>query len=384
MLFPIVGYFIWTGDPRLFSLGSISIKWNAVLLILGFLICRQILFYIFSQEKKPLNEASKLSIYLVLSALISSRLGYLIFYEPKSLWQKALTIVFPFEFEPAFNILSPDEFSVHGAVIGILVFLFLYKRKNRLHQNYLQVLDRVTIPAAVSGIFLLASSFLHSDTIGKQTSSSSGTVFIQPVVNGLLKVPCCIMRSPDGLNPLERVIVKKDSPASKSNMRHQPVILYLFFKPGPSEQLVNEFLVGDVKTYLYDMSRFVLEPGTQPLQYRIFLDTNGQYIARVKTLGIVRYPVQIFEAVTLLILAGFLFWWFVKFKTRLQPGRLFGIFMLVYWTARFLFQYLKESDSASLAGVGIQISSFLNILFMVIGLIALIISLRKIPAVLAR
>jgi phosphatidylglycerol---prolipoprotein diacylglyceryl transferase len=259
--------------------------------------------------------------------------------------------------------------------------LLLHKGKNRLHQNYFQLLDRITPACAVAAIFLLIGSFASSKIIGRPTDSFVGTVFIQPVVTGLSKVPCCIMRSPDGNNPLEKIIVKKDPVRLKAKTSHRSLIFYLFFKPGLSEQLVNEFLVGDVKAYFYDMSKFMHEPGTEPLRYRIFLDANGQYIARVITLGISRYPVQLFDAFALLIISALLFWRRFRNERRAAAaGKDFGIFMMCFWSAQIMLQFLKEPEKSWL-GTDMNTVVVLDILFILTGAIVLFKSVRNVPAV---
>ncbi|MEX2233963.1 MAG: prolipoprotein diacylglyceryl transferase family protein [Cyclobacteriaceae bacterium] len=368
MYFRIFSYFIWTGDSQLFSFAAFSLKWNAILLILGFLVCRQLLFYIYQKEKGSLNEVAWLSVYVVVVTLIASRLGHELIYEPERVAANFPSIFLPFEFDPDFHLLGRGKFSIHGAAIGILFFLWLYGRRNK-EQDYLQRLDRVSIAAALSGVFILIGSFLSSDLTGKPTASSTGVIFIKPVLNGLLKVPCCIMRSPDGKNPLENIDVKKDPASLKTEKHQKSIVLYLFFKPGPSEQLVNEFLIGDVKTYLYDMAQFVHEPGTEPLHYRIFIERNNQYTARITTKGIARYPVQLFEAISCAALFLFLFSYWRRHKIDTKSGRLFGYFMILFWSLQLAFGFMKEKQASVEIG--------LNILLVLAGITILVVSGRK-------
>ena len=368
MQFPIPNYFIWTGDSQLSSLGSFSIRWNAILLVMGFLICRQILFYIYSKEMKPLNEVARLSVYLVLAGLLGARLGHELFYELKAAGANFPSILLPFEFKPDFHVLDRDEFSVQGATLGMLLFLWVYGRNSK-HQNYLQLFDRLSIVAALSGVFILMGSFLSSEISGKPTHSSFGGVFIKPVLNGLSKLPCCIMRSPEGRNPLESVTATKDTASADGASNQKSVILYLFFRPGASEQLVNEFLIGDVKTYLYDMNQVVYEPGTEPLRYRIFLERDGKYVGRIQTKAISRYPVQLFEAIACAVLFILLFWLWARHKVNTPPGKLFACFMILFWSLHFAFGFLKENQGTVEAG--------LDILFVLAGITTLVLSRRK-------
>lgn len=367
---PIAGYFIWRGSPEIFSFGGFTLWWSAVLFVLAFLISRQILLFLYKKEHKPLSAVSCLCIYLVLAALAGARLGYLIFYEPGAIFSKAQTIIFPFEFEPDFHLLDTGEFSVHGAALGILLFLWIYSRKNPFQQKYFQLLDRVAIASVLCGVFLLLASFVRPEIKGKPTASVAGAISISPVLRGLMKVPCCVMRSPGGKNPLERVEVRKDPAPPKDENIQKSLILYLFFKAGASERLVNEFLIGDVKIFLYEMSLHVHEPGDQPLQYRIFLQKDGSYIARIQTKGISRYPVRIFEAASCLFIFILLWWHRSEMK---HAGRLFGLFMILFWSQNSAYGFLMETHHP------VQIA--LNIGFVLMGVIALVLSYRQFHAV---
>ncbi|HEX8038814.1 MAG TPA: prolipoprotein diacylglyceryl transferase family protein, partial [Chryseosolibacter sp.] len=339
---PVISYFIWNWNPEIFSLGGLTFRWSALLLVLAFLAGRQVLLNFYKNEPATLKQIANLPVFLVVVALIGARLGHLLIFEPAALIAKAHTIIFPFALKPDFHFLGRNEFSLHGGVVAILIFLFLYRGRKLGRQNYLQLLDRVSLAAAAIGVFVFVGSFLNSEIVGKQTRSVTGTVLMAPVAKGLMKVPCCIMRTPDGENPLEKVEVKGDPGASRSNSGHMPVILNLFFKQGASQQLAGEFLIGDVKTYLYDMSLFVYEPGTQPLHYSVLTEKNGTYRARISTLGVARHPVQVFEAVVCLAL--FVYFFRYRDKPGVPPGRIFGLVMVLFWTFEFIFGFIKEGQ----------------------------------------
>ena len=367
----MMNYILWNGNSELFSIGAFTLRWNALLLILAYLISRQILFYIYKKENKPSIDVTTLTAYLIISTLIGARFGHVVFYQPELIWKNPLEIFFPFEFQQGFHFTATQGFSIYGAAIGILIGLWLYSRKNKPGQNYFQVLDRITMLASVTGFLLLTGSFLNSDIIGKPTDSKAGTVFIKPVSRGLLKQPCCVMRTPNGKNPLEKVIAKKGDDILENNEGHPYILLYLFFKPGVSEQLVKEFLIGDVKSYLFDMATYVDEPGTEPLHYTIIVEKDGNYVGRVITRGIPRYPVQLYEAITSLMLFIFLWWSWSKQKTNTPPARLFGYFMTLFWSLHLVFGFMKEKQ--------VPVETGLNILFILTGIIALLYSYRKIP-----
>ena len=369
-------YILWNANPELFSFGQFTLRWNGLLLILAFLISRQILIYIYKKEGKPSRDVEILATYLIIASVLGARLGHVIFYRP-DLWSKPLAIFFPFEFKPAFHFVGMTGFSSHGAALGILLGVWVYSRRKKPGQNYLPVLDRISILVAFTCIPILIGSFLNSEIPGKPTNSASGTVITSPVTKGLMNLPCCIMRNPNGKNPLDLVSARKDNRPTTGVVGHQSIILYLFFKQGTTRETVDEFIIGDVKTYLYDISDFVYEPGTEPIHFTNFQEISGEFVVRIQTIGIARYPVQLFESLSCFILFLFLFWYWYKHKTNLPSGRIFGLFMTLFWSLRFASEYLNEYHLSVAKGIGLSREQILCTPMIMIGIGALILSYRK-------
>lgn len=374
----MLNYIIFNGSPALFSIGSFALRWYGVLFVLGFLLSRQILLYICKKEGRPVKDVDTLILYIVISSVLGARLGHVIFFQPDLMRSKPFEIFLPFEFQPAFHFTGLQGLSSHGAVLGILLAVWLYSRRNKSGRSFLKILDSIAIVVALTGAFILAGIFFNSEPIGRPTNSPSGTVFIRPVTDGLLKIPCCIMRNPGGKNPLDFVSVKKDEGRAVDTTGHSPIIFYLFFKPGVTEQIVNEFLLGDVKTYLFDRSEFVYEPGTEPLHYTIFVDKDI-YTARVRTKGIVRHPIQAYESISCLLLFAFLFLYWKKYKANTPPGRIFGFFFITFWSLRFAYDYLKVSQAPIGDGMALGMGQVLSIPFLLIGIVVLVYFYRKAP-----
>lgn len=376
----MVNFIIWNGSPTLFSIGSFALRWYGILFIAGFLLCRLVLLWIYKKEGKPTSDVETLTKYIFVAAIIGARLGYVILYQPALIWTKPLEILLPVEFQPSFHFSGLDKLSGHGAVVAILVALLIYSRKSKSGQNYLQVLDRIAICIALAGVFIGLGSFLNAEIIGKPTDSMTGVVFARPVTDGLTKIPCCIMRNPGGKNPLDKVTARKDEDGVTADADgRSPVLLYLFFKPGANEQLVNEFLLGDVKTYLFDRSELVYEPGTEPLHYTIFVEKDI-YTARIITKGISRYPVQLFESGVFLIvfLSSFLLW--KKYNVQTPAGRISGPFIVIYSSMLFAFSYLKTGEVALVNAFGLTVGQLGSLALLLFGVTVLFYSYRNVPA----
>jgi len=369
-------FILWDKSAELFSLGSFTLRWDGVLLLLAFLVGKQMFTYLYKKENKTSKDADVLITYLVIAVFFGSRLGHALFYQP-DLWKKPLSIFLPFEFKP-FQLVGMTGFSSAGAVIGVLLVTWLYSRKKKAGQNFLQTLDRVSLLSLWVAALILVGSFLNSKIEGKPTNSFVGTVFTNPIAKGILELPCCIMRNPGGKNSLTKVVAVTDkNQVSEPNTGYTSIAFYLFFKSGTTQRVVEEFLQGDVKAYLYDRKELVYEPGTKPLKYTIFNEPNGDIEARVVTVGIARHPVQLYEAVFSFLLLLIVIWFWYKYKLNLQAGIIAGVCMVLFWVSRLMFEFLKQDQASFISGIGINKSQVVCIPLILIGFVILFISKRE-------
>jgi phosphatidylglycerol---prolipoprotein diacylglyceryl transferase len=373
----MVSYIIWNGSPVLFSSGSISLRWYGVLFITGVLLSRLILLRIYKKEGKPSADVETLTRYIFIAAIVGARLGYVIFYETDLIWTKPLEIFLPIAFQPTFHFTGLEKLSSHGAVLGILLALWIYSRKNKPGQHYLRVLDRISITIALMAVFISVGSFFNSDPIGKPTQRKTGILLTRPVTDELLKVPCCIMRTPGGKNPLDIVHVRKDVARPDSSGGYSPIILYLFFKPGATEQIVNEFLIGDVKTYLHDRSDLIYESGSEPLHFTIFQEKPDVFTARIKTTGIARHPTAVYEGISYAILFVLLLWYWNKGTADTHPGRIAGYFAIITWSLHVAYGFLKERQVTFEKEMLLSMGQLLSIPLLLAGFLILVYSYRN-------
>ena len=368
-----LNYIIWNGSPELFSLGPITLRWYGLLFALGFLISQQILYFIHKQEGKPERDVETLTIYMVVATILGARLGHIIFYEPQMIWEDPISIFLPFQFKPEFHFTGLQGLASHGAAIGILFGLWLYSRKKKPGQNYLQVLDRIVILVALTGALIRFGNYFNSEILGKPTDAPTGVVFISRIteaIEGDRKDPG---------NIVESVSVHRDENAVVSKEGRVPVKLFIFFKPGIVERDAQVYTQSEVKNILTYMSEYVDEP-MGPVQFQtIYDEPNKQVMAKVVTQGIVRHPAQLYESISCVILFVFLFsiWW--RHKLNLPEGRIFGLFMIILWTLRFLYEYLKISQVPFEDNLPLNMGQILSIPLVIVGIFILIRSFRQPP-----
>lgn len=165
-------YITWDVDPEIIRIGSWPLRWYGLLFAAGFLIGVQLTTFIFKTEKKPLSDTDPLLITMVVSTILGARLGHFLFYEPTMFLHDPLRIITP----PFAGLAS------HGGIIGILTGLWIYSRRESSKatgQTFLWVTDKITIPAALGGVFIRFGNLMNSEIVGKPTDVPWAFVFLR-------------------------------------------------------------------------------------------------------------------------------------------------------------------------------------------------------------
>ncbi len=104
------------------------------------------------------------------------------------------------------------------------------------------------------------------------------------------------------------------------------------------------------------------------------------YAAGVPLFGPPRHPSQLYEALLEGLLLFFILWYmFWKTRARHQPGRLVGVFILVYGVSRFLIEFVREPDAHLVdfvARTGLHMGQWLS-LPMILGGLYLVLTAAK-------
>ena len=92
--------------------------------------------------------------------------------------------------------------------------------------------------------------------------------------------------------------------------------------------------------------------------------------------NIPRHPAQLYEALAYLIIFFILFFVY-KNKKILQPGFLFGVFLTLVFSARFLVEFVKERQASYTSDFVLNTGQALSIPFLLIGIGLIIYSMKS-------
>jgi phosphatidylglycerol---prolipoprotein diacylglyceryl transferase len=366
----ILSYIIWNGSPEIIGGGSFALRWYGLLFALGFLISQQILYYIYKKEGKPQKDVDTLTIYMVIATILGARLGHVIFYQPELITENPLGIFLPFEFNP-FRFTGLQGLASHGGAFGILFALWLYSRKKKPGQSYLQVVDRIVILVALTGALIRLGNYFNSEIIGLPTDKPWAVVFVNKFTETITN------KNVDRQGIVESVeYVANDSVPGPGNGL-VPMNIYLFFNRGTSEQDAHRFAESTAVNVLENYVEEFFEMASLEPSVEVVKQNNGTVAARISTLGIARHPAQLYESIACVILFILLYAIWANYRENLPPGRLLGIFLIWCFGLRFLFEYLKEVQVDFEKGLPINMGQILSIPLIIAGIIILVISYRK-------
>ena len=86
-----------------------------------------------------------------------------------------------------------------------------------------------------------------------------------------------------------------------------------------------------------------------------------------------RHPAQLYESISTFLLFLFTYWLWSKRKALTPNGSIFGLFLVILFTLRFLYEFLKENqvdkEDYLLQTIGMNIGQLLSIPLVIIGII---------------
>ena len=289
----------WNINDTLINLGPIPIKYYSLMFVISFLVGLRLMKQIFNRENVNLEKLDTLFVYCVVSILVGARLGHVFFYDWDKFKGNLLEIIIPFDIESG-TYTGITGLASHGALIGGIVAMILYRRKYP-EISLSWILDRVVIPVSFGTICVRIGNLMNSEIIGKPTGTESGFRFIR-------------------------------------NYYH-PQIAMMKTKINDPEKAYDAITNNPKFTNLLD----AVPPS---------------------------HPAQLYESIGYVFV--FLILYFVYWKTNKsqKPFYLFGLFLILLFSVRFIVEFYKVSQGGfeTAIDVGLSTGQLLSIPFIIIGL----------------
>ncbi len=210
-------------SPYIFKIGNFGPTWYGLMYAISFLIGYQLL-KVLTKDRDDWNEdlVSSLLTYIILGVVLGGRIGYVLFYHFDFFLQNPLYL---------FKI-TEGGMSFHGGLIGVIVAVWLFARKNQ--RPFFSVIDLIAIVAPIGLFFGRIGNFINGELWGHTTDVPWAMVFPQD--------PEQLPRHPSQLYEagLEGLLLF--------------IIIYLFARKKPATGRISGlFLIG------YGLARFSVE-----------------------------------------------------------------------------------------------------------------------------
>lgn len=188
----MISYLYWDPQAELFTIPFLNfpVLWYGVFFALGFwlgfLVFVRVLLRYFrlipAYQRQPVPElkhkahliADRITVYIVIAAVVGARLGHFFFYEHPSEY-----LADPLEI---FRIRNGGLAS-HGAVVAIIlaIILFSYRyRKQNPDLTWIRLLDFISVPTALAGCCIRIGNFFNQEILGTPSNLPWAVIFGHP------------------------------------------------------------------------------------------------------------------------------------------------------------------------------------------------------------
>ena len=170
----------WNPNPELFNLFGLSIRYYGLLWAVGIFLAYVIVHYQYRDKKIDEKKFDPLFFYCFFGILIGARLGHCLFYDPGQYLTSGkgfVEMLLPIKFLPAggWKFTGYEGLASHGGTLGLIIALWLYCRKTKLH--YMDVLDMIAVATPITACCIRLANLMNSEIIGKPTDVPWAFIF---------------------------------------------------------------------------------------------------------------------------------------------------------------------------------------------------------------
>jgi prolipoprotein diacylglyceryltransferase len=352
---------LWEQTPEIWPGGPLPLRWYGLLFASAFFFGQIIITHIFKAEGKPEKDVDLLTYYMIAATVFGARLGHCLFYQPDYYLANPIEILKIWE----------GGLASHGATAGILFAMWLYSKK-RPDQSWLWILDRIVIVVALGGFFIRMGNLMNSEIVGKPHAGPGGMIFLNPFKQELTEL--------EGQRIKSMEFTSTGNKKTQQGMEMEGLKMKLVFHrdalPGnSSEAFVKSTLVHAVSSSngkktetspLGNEPHLFFDPNSDAV--KIVQNSEGLQEMEVSLWGIPRHPAMVYESLSTLLLFLLLYSLWKRHRQEWPEGRLFGIFVVVLFSLRFFYEFLKENQVEFEDNLSLNMGQILSIPLVLFGL----------------
>jgi phosphatidylglycerol---prolipoprotein diacylglyceryl transferase len=153
-------------SPIALDLGFFKIRWYSLAYIVGILLGWWQITKMVARPGSPMSKAQvdDFVLFAALGIILGGRVGFVVFYSPKIL-------LHPLDIMKLWQ----GGMSFHGGVLGVMLAIFLFCRKNGL--SWLRVHDYIAVVYPLGHLLGRLANFVNGELWGRPTNVAWGIVF---------------------------------------------------------------------------------------------------------------------------------------------------------------------------------------------------------------
>lgn len=159
----------WTAHPVIFTIGAFSLRWYALMFIVGFFIGIKIMEWVYRREKLDPERVYYLFVACFIGTLVGARLGHCLFYDPGYYLANPLEIFKTWK----------GGLASHGGTIGVILCVMWYANHDWISKLWL--LDRLSIAVAPVAALIRMGNLFNHEIYGHETALPWGMRFVQNI-----------------------------------------------------------------------------------------------------------------------------------------------------------------------------------------------------------
>lgn len=156
-------------SPVAFSVLGLDIRWYALAYIAAFVVGYWLVKRMTSKSTSVIHltkkELDDLLTAIIIGVIAGGRLGYILFYD------FGYFITHPLQIFAVWH----GGMSFHGGLIGVILSVLLFARKN--HKNAMSILDVLAVAAPIGLFFGRIANFINQEVMGRPTDVPWAVVF---------------------------------------------------------------------------------------------------------------------------------------------------------------------------------------------------------------
>lgn len=332
---------IWSIGPEVIP-GFDRPNKYALLFIGGILLGYYIVKRIYTREKTDVKELDNLLMWVIVATILGARLGHVFFYEWDYYKEHLGEILMVWK----------GGLASHGAAIGIIIGLFLF-RYFKSDKAVLWTLDRVVIAVAIAGCFIRFGNLMNSEIKGKPGDGTMSMIFVknyEKKLRGYFAQDVDVTYEVTGEDSLYNGVVH---PEYKITVK----------LPAENNKAITNYIISEANSGYQEAFEIMAMNRGKLSEDEISEDQFTIYLYLIP-----RIPTQIIEAIGYLMIFFALFALYWKTNAGRIQGFIFGAFLIGVFGFRFFVEYLKvgqaDRDSETLINTG----QMLSIPFVLVGL----------------